>query len=221
MTMSRPATMVEAKAEVRGIKKRGDDAKVGGRSGAPSPHPLARLRQGAWFAVLVKGFSIGLAMLGLAAIGTISIQRGPGVPLETASLRPSLALATAQAMLTSAPSGAGGSASPPSPPPGSNPAPATNDGGATGAPRSQGITSDGKVILNTADASELTRLPSVGAKRAQQIIELRTRLKRFRSPNDLLRVRGIGPRTLEKMRPYLVLDPRAAEAPKDSPTVKP
>ena len=72
-----------------------------------------------------------------------------------------------------------------------------------------GLTADGKVILNTADAATLTRLPRVGGKRAQAIVVLRERLGRFRRPTDLLRVRGIGVKTLRKMLPHLVLDPPA------------
>jgi competence protein ComEA len=62
------------------------------------------------------------------------------------------------------------------------------------------------VVLNRADAAELRRLPGVGAKRAEAIVLLRQRLGRFRRPNELLRVKGIGPRTLERMLPHLVLD---------------
>jgi competence protein ComEA len=69
-----------------------------------------------------------------------------------------------------------------------------------------GITSDGKVVLNRASAEELTKLPGVGMKRAQAIVALRTKLKRFKQPSDLLRVKGIGPRGLQRMLPHLVLD---------------
>jgi competence protein ComEA len=69
-----------------------------------------------------------------------------------------------------------------------------------------GITPDGKVILNLASADELTKLPGVGMKRALSIVQLRTKLKRFKHPSDLLRVKGIGPRGLQRMLPHLVLD---------------
>lgn len=62
------------------------------------------------------------------------------------------------------------------------------------------------VVLNRADAAELRRLPGVGAKRAEAIVLLRQRLGRFQRARDLLRVKGIGPRTLERMLPHLVLD---------------
>ena len=69
-----------------------------------------------------------------------------------------------------------------------------------------GITPEGKVILNVASAEELTKLPGVGLKRATAIVALRTKLKRFKHATDLLRVKGIGPRGLQRMLPHLVLD---------------
>jgi competence protein ComEA len=68
------------------------------------------------------------------------------------------------------------------------------------------VTADGRVILNLAGALELQRLPGIGAKRAAAILELRRRVGRFRRTSDLLRVKGIGRRTLERMSPQLVLD---------------
>jgi competence protein ComEA len=75
-----------------------------------------------------------------------------------------------------------------------------------GAAKPSGITPDGKVVLNMASADELTKLPGVGMKRALAIVALRTKLKRFKHPTDLLRVKGIGPRGLQRMLPHLVLD---------------
>jgi competence protein ComEA len=62
------------------------------------------------------------------------------------------------------------------------------------------------VVLNRATASELMRLPGIGAKRAAAILEQRQRLGRFRQLNELMRIKGIGPRTLERLLPELVLD---------------
>ena len=69
------------------------------------------------------------------------------------------------------------------------------------------------VDLNAADARQLQRLPGVGAKRARAIIELRERLGGFRGAADLLRIRGIGRRTLERMAPLLVVGERAEQPP--------
>jgi competence protein ComEA len=71
---------------------------------------------------------------------------------------------------------------------------------------SSAIMADGRVVLNRATASELMRLPGVGAKRAAAIVEQRERLGGFRAASELLRVKGIGPRTLERLLPQLVLD---------------
>jgi competence protein ComEA len=71
---------------------------------------------------------------------------------------------------------------------------------------SSGQTADGKVILNSAGIDDLMRLPGIGKKRAENILALRERLGRFKSPSDLLRVKGIGPKSLRKMLPHLVLD---------------
>ena len=81
---------------------------------------------------------------------------------------------------------------------------------AAGAPplaAASAVLADGRIVLNAASAEELTKLPGVGMKRAEAIVALRTKLKRFRQATDLLRVKGIGPRGLKRMLPHLVLDP--------------
>lgn len=56
------------------------------------------------------------------------------------------------------------------------------------------------VDLNTATASELESLPGVGPATAQAILDQRRRVGRFRSVDDLLDVRGIGPSKLAALR---------------------
>lgn len=60
-----------------------------------------------------------------------------------------------------------------------------------------------RVDPSAADATELDRLPRVGPKLAARIVEDRERNGPFRSPEDLLRVPGVGPRMLEEVRPHL------------------
>jgi len=60
-----------------------------------------------------------------------------------------------------------------------------------------------QVNVNEADWPELTQLPGIGPTLARRIIESRQTEGPFRSHDDLLRVRGIGPKTLEQIRPYL------------------
>ena len=73
-------------------------------------------------------------------------------------------------------------------------------------PQAVGVAADGRIILNEASEDELTRLPGVGKSRAEAIVALRKRLKGFRKVSDLLRIRGIGWRTLQKMKDKIVLN---------------
>lgn len=62
------------------------------------------------------------------------------------------------------------------------------------------------IDVNHANAAELQKLPGVGAKLAQRILDERTLRGPFRTVDDLRRVPGIGPKTLEKLRPYVVVE---------------
>jgi competence protein ComEA len=68
-----------------------------------------------------------------------------------------------------------------------------------------------QVDVNRADWPELVQLPGVGQVLAERLIAERERGGEFRSHEDLSRVRGIGPRTLERIRPYLLPIPDDAE----------
>jgi competence protein ComEA len=62
------------------------------------------------------------------------------------------------------------------------------------------------VNLNTASAEQLAMgLTGVGLKRAEAIIELRTKLGGFTDINQLLQVKGLGPRMLELNRERMQL----------------
>lgn len=61
------------------------------------------------------------------------------------------------------------------------------------------------ININTADAVALEQIPGIGPVRAQAIIEYRTQIGSFDSIDQLLEVTGIGPATLESMRPYVTL----------------
>jgi Holliday junction DNA helicase RuvA len=56
------------------------------------------------------------------------------------------------------------------------------------------------------DHAMIARSPGVGPKLAQRIVEARG-TRPFRSADDLRRVKGIGPKTLEKVRPFVTLGP--------------
>ena len=66
---------------------------------------------------------------------------------------------------------------------------------------SQKLPAGQKVNPNIAARDELMLLPGVGEVTANRIIEARP----FKSPRDLLNVEGIGPKTLEKLQPFIQL----------------
>lgn len=59
--------------------------------------------------------------------------------------------------------------------------------------------------LNRATSSELQFLPGIGEVKAGKIIEARERIGAFKMVDDLLEVKGIGPKMLEKIKPYVVV----------------
>lgn len=61
-----------------------------------------------------------------------------------------------------------------------------------------------KININTASVPELAMLPDVGATLATRIVTWRDEHGPFQSSKDLRKVRGIGPKTLENIRPLLL-----------------
>jgi len=63
----------------------------------------------------------------------------------------------------------------------------------------------GVVNINTAEAGQLARLPRVGLKAAQRIIEYRTEHGAFAKATDLMQVKGFGDKTFERLSSYIVV----------------
>lgn len=63
------------------------------------------------------------------------------------------------------------------------------------------------IPLNSADAEALELLPGVGPVLAERIIAYRREIGGFRAVDDLLDVKGIGAKTLAKIRPLVVVSP--------------
>jgi comEA protein len=57
--------------------------------------------------------------------------------------------------------------------------------------------------INTADQDSLMRIPGIGPKMAETILNYRQKNGVFKKAEDLLNVPGIGEKKLERMRPYL------------------
>jgi competence protein ComEA len=61
------------------------------------------------------------------------------------------------------------------------------------------------INVNHANQTELQKLPGIGPKLSQRILDERAKA-RFKSIDDLRRVPGIGVKTLEKLRPYVTIE---------------
>ena len=75
---------------------------------------------------------------------------------------------------------------------------------AAGASADAGVTG-GKVNINSADSTALQTLNGVGPATAQKIIDYRNSNGRFKSPEDIKNVSGIGDKTYEKLKDYITI----------------
>lgn len=69
------------------------------------------------------------------------------------------------------------------------------------------LSEKGKVDINSASYEELRRIPGMSSAIAKEIIKRRAKSS-FGSVEQLLEIKGFGPKSLEKVQPYLVALPR-------------
>jgi len=62
-----------------------------------------------------------------------------------------------------------------------------------------------QIDINTADEKELILLPGVGQVTAKRIVDYRKEHGLFKTLDELVKVKRIGPKTLEKIKPYIRL----------------
>ncbi|WP_159559726.1 ComEA family DNA-binding protein [Streptococcus halichoeri] len=62
------------------------------------------------------------------------------------------------------------------------------------------------ININQATLADLTQIPGVGEKRAQEILTVREQLGGFNKLEDLKKVSGIGPKMIEKLKDEITID---------------
>ena len=65
--------------------------------------------------------------------------------------------------------------------------------------------SDKLININTADAVQLAKLPQVGPKMAQRILDFRKNNGNFKRAQDLMKVKGIGEKVFAKLQPLITI----------------
>jgi competence protein ComEA len=190
------------------VRRNEERAEVEGAAKSLWARVRAAVADSAWGSLVGKGlvYIAGFALLAMVGSGRVHClagpRPGPGAAVAAAP-SPSASAMAAAGVASAAPSSqpdVGAATDAGTPPPASKEAEAAN-GGAGG-----GLTPEGKVVLNRATEEDLRHLPGIGATRARAILALRAKLGRFSRVEDLLRVKGIGRRSLARLRPKVLLD---------------
>ena len=66
------------------------------------------------------------------------------------------------------------------------------------------------ININTANSDELQQVPGIGPATAEKIVQMRKSYGAFKSVDDLLAIKGLGRKRLDKMRKYLTVGKAAA-----------
>ena len=77
------------------------------------------------------------------------------------------------------------------------------------------------VNLNAATSEELQQVPGIEPVTAEKILQMRKSYGPFKCVDDLLAIRGLGPKRLEKMRKYLTVGKSAGTKSPTAPAKSP
>ncbi len=69
------------------------------------------------------------------------------------------------------------------------------------------------IDLNKATATDLQRLPGIGPRLAERILEYRQKTGGFKKIEELMNVRGIGEKNFLKLKPLITVTPVQAQRP--------
>jgi len=69
-----------------------------------------------------------------------------------------------------------------------------------------GAAEEGMININTASADELERLQGVGPTYAAKIIQYREQNGPFQTPDEIMEVKGIGPKTFEVNKDLITIE---------------
>ncbi|KPA18187.1 secreted protein containing Competence protein ComEA, helix-hairpin-helix region domain protein [Candidatus Magnetomorum sp. HK-1] len=65
---------------------------------------------------------------------------------------------------------------------------------------------DGLIInINTASVTQLMKIPGIGKKIADRIVQYREKNGPFKTKDDLLKVKGVGSKKFEKIKDLIIL----------------
>lgn len=64
----------------------------------------------------------------------------------------------------------------------------------------------GKININRAGIEELTRLPGIGVKTAEKILEYKKQIKIFKNTSQLKNVKGISTGKYNKLKDYIIIE---------------